>query len=116
MCWCLVTFVFFTQKTAYEMRMSDWSSDVCSSDLIVFPRREALIGGKGDLLDQPPAAGEAAFVRRIFHREARRVADRRARTRDRRRAEAERGSGDDGAARGFHVRAVLFGVISPWRP
>src|SRR3546814_9711108 len=25
---------FFTQKTAYEMRMSDWSSDVCSSDLI----------------------------------------------------------------------------------
>src|SRR3546814_17552757 len=40
---------------------------------IVFPRREALIGGKGDLLDQPPAAGEAAFVRRIFHREARRV-------------------------------------------
>src|SRR3546814_3526281 len=27
-------FVFFKQKTAYEMRMSDWSSDVCSSDLI----------------------------------------------------------------------------------
>src|SRR3546814_10436211 len=26
---------FFKQKTAYEMRMSDWSSDVCSSDLIV---------------------------------------------------------------------------------
>src|SRR3546814_6575123 len=26
-------FVFFKQKTAYEMRMSDWSSDVCSSDL-----------------------------------------------------------------------------------
>src|SRR3546814_17945742 len=24
---------FFTQKTAYEMRISDWSSDVCSSDL-----------------------------------------------------------------------------------
>src|SRR3546814_1864126 len=29
------TFVFFfKQKTAYEMRISDWSSDVCSSDLI----------------------------------------------------------------------------------
>src|SRR3546814_4337458 len=27
-------FVFFKQKTAYEMRISDWSSDVCSSDLI----------------------------------------------------------------------------------
>src|SRR3546814_6709142 len=26
-------FIFFKQKTAYEMRTSDWSSDVCSSDL-----------------------------------------------------------------------------------
>src|SRR3546814_4615868 len=26
---------FFKQKTAYEMRISDWSSDVCSSDLLV---------------------------------------------------------------------------------
>src|SRR3546814_6462555 len=32
--WYLVIyFVFFKQKTAYEMRISDWSSDVCSSDL-----------------------------------------------------------------------------------
>src|SRR3546814_2441499 len=30
MCYC---FFFFKQKTAYEMRISDWSSDVCSSDL-----------------------------------------------------------------------------------
>src|SRR3546814_4454779 len=29
----LVGFFFFKQKTAYEMRISDWSSDVCSSDL-----------------------------------------------------------------------------------
>src|SRR3546814_7236723 len=28
-----VSFFLFKQKTAYEMRMSDWSSDVCSSDL-----------------------------------------------------------------------------------
>src|SRR3546814_7503193 len=28
-------FFFFKQKTAYEMRISDWSSDVCSSDLLV---------------------------------------------------------------------------------
>src|SRR3546814_6484488 len=28
---------FFKQKTAYEMRISDWSSDVCSSDLIKAP-------------------------------------------------------------------------------
>src|SRR3546814_16904629 len=30
---CVVVFFFFKQKTAYEMRISDWSSDVCSSDL-----------------------------------------------------------------------------------
>src|SRR3546814_1020997 len=29
-------FFFFKQKTAYEMRISDWSSDVCSSDLRTF--------------------------------------------------------------------------------
>src|SRR3546814_6881352 len=28
-------FFFFKQKTAYEMRISDWSSDVCSSDLVL---------------------------------------------------------------------------------
>src|SRR3546814_4994005 len=32
-CSFLVVFFFFKQKTAYEMRISDWSSDVCSSDL-----------------------------------------------------------------------------------
>src|SRR3546814_3795746 len=30
---CVPTSFFYTLKTAYEMRMSDWSSDVCSSDL-----------------------------------------------------------------------------------
>src|SRR3546814_3336098 len=34
-------FFFFKQKTAYEMRISDWSSDVCSSDLEV-------VGDRGD--------------------------------------------------------------------
>src|SRR3546814_1590842 len=33
LCFC-VFFFFFKQKTAYEMRISDWSSDVCSSDLV----------------------------------------------------------------------------------
>src|SRR3546814_12491246 len=31
-------FFFFKQKTAYEMRISDWSSDVCSSDLVSHDR------------------------------------------------------------------------------
>src|SRR3546814_6398250 len=30
----ILLFFFFKQKTAYEMRISDWSSDVCSSDLV----------------------------------------------------------------------------------
>src|SRR3546814_14016094 len=37
------SFFFFKQKTAYEMRISDWSSDVCSSDLICFTGRRVLI-------------------------------------------------------------------------
>src|SRR3546814_1109743 len=45
---CLV-FFFFKQKTAYEMRISDWSSDVCSSDLgfcdfLVGSKREIRLG------------------------------------------------------------------------
>src|SRR3546814_10575575 len=38
-CYVIVYFFlifFFKQKTAYEMRISDWSSDVCSSDLLVY--------------------------------------------------------------------------------
>src|SRR3546814_2788617 len=34
-------FFFFKQKTAYEMRISDWSSDVCSSDLQGDPEAKA---------------------------------------------------------------------------
>src|SRR3546814_11735867 len=37
-------FFFFQQKTAYEMRSSDWSSDVCSSDLINTPTPFGNIG------------------------------------------------------------------------
>src|SRR3546814_1867452 len=54
-------FFFFKQKTAYEMRISDWSSDVCSSDLQcadrvreIPPQRRIVrlpAGGAGD--DQP---------------------------------------------------------------
>src|SRR3546814_4327686 len=36
-----VVFFFFKQKTAYEMRISDWSSDVCSSDLEALSRINA---------------------------------------------------------------------------
>src|SRR3546814_9931108 len=36
---CKVAVCFFKQKTAYEMRISDWSSDVCSSDLSCCPSK-----------------------------------------------------------------------------
>src|SRR3546814_13380434 len=39
---CVLRVFFFKQKTAYEMRISDWSSDVCSSDL---QRRPGLVQG-----------------------------------------------------------------------
>src|SRR3546814_8487126 len=39
----LIMFFFFKQKTAYEMRISDWSSDVCSSDLVAFECPGALL-------------------------------------------------------------------------
>src|SRR3546814_3309406 len=38
MCSVMFYFFFFKQKTAYEMRISDWSSDVCSSDLSDYHR------------------------------------------------------------------------------
>src|SRR3546814_16164463 len=41
MCFC-----FFKQKTAYEMRISDWSSDVCSSDLFEDPDTYRRLGDR----------------------------------------------------------------------
>src|SRR3546814_1365661 len=47
------TFFFFKQKPAYEMRISDWSSDVCSSDLAVRLRAQYPHATTGGLLQQP---------------------------------------------------------------
>src|SRR3546814_2215844 len=50
----VLVFVFFKQKTAYEMLISDWSSDVCSSDLLMFlldlPQAVVLRDGDGLVL------------------------------------------------------------------
>src|SRR3546814_1042874 len=47
-CSIYICFFFFKQKTAYEMRISDWSSDVCSSDL---PESNRLYRGNPSLTD-----------------------------------------------------------------
>src|SRR3546814_6854818 len=44
----LFGFFFFKQKTAYEMRISDWSSDVCSSDLLRFQQKPVVAKVVGD--------------------------------------------------------------------
>src|SRR3546814_9903545 len=49
----MYVFFFFKQKTAYEMRISDWSSDVCSSDLAHRP-----LGDLGDLRLDPGIVGQ----------------------------------------------------------
>src|SRR3546814_3197433 len=50
-CLFCIFFFFFKQKTAYEMRISDWSSDVCSSDLT---NTERLIDSTRTVADHRP--------------------------------------------------------------
>src|SRR3546814_19733415 len=71
LCFC---FCFFKQKTAYEMRISDWSSDVCSSDLASFEDalakaaqaiaavKQSAGPGAVAVLGSPMATNEEAFV------------------------------------------------------
>src|SRR3546814_8740873 len=50
----ILVFFFFKQKTAYEMRISDWSSDVCSSDLAIdLPDDVSVLRGKQDWREKP---------------------------------------------------------------
>src|SRR3546814_7348674 len=62
----LCFFVFFKQKTAYEMRISDWSSDVCSSDLErVFGEKLALLLQLEDFSEELAEGTE--FTRQLRH-------------------------------------------------
>src|SRR3546814_7116278 len=54
---------FFKQKTAYEMRISDWSSDVCSSDLRIVGSCTGR--AEGDLRSGKALAGEKLFACRV---------------------------------------------------
>src|SRR3546814_9328930 len=72
---CVLCFFFFKQKTAYEMRISDWSSDVCSSDLggIVYSPAGGTHHGRPDRASgfcyfNDPALGILALLDRGFRR------------------------------------------------
>src|SRR3546814_3810325 len=81
---CCHVFFFFKQKTAYEMRISDWSSDVCSSDLrlirterfgtIPNPGHRVKTSNQADATNQPshdlPAAEQRRSERQGSHRPA----------------------------------------------
>src|SRR3546814_8935526 len=68
-----ISFFFFKQKTAYEMRISDWSSDVCSSDLPVGAmeviRDDALVG-LDDVEQEITVADPRQLVLLLIGREA----------------------------------------------
>src|SRR3546814_2503810 len=124
-------FFFFKQKTAYEMRISDWSSDVCSSDLSNGGFRAPVAradrgGGKNDVDDEASLRGVRRAVvageRRCGARGARRL--RRSFSQhlssrgigaagDRRRDRAARhGGGDrsrDAVERGWQARGGWYG-------
>src|SRR3546814_19673297 len=86
-----ISFVFFKQKTAYEMLISDWSSDVCSSDLVPVQgcRKPSALAGEGHKL---AGARQHRHLRVELHLHRQ-----------------YRGGGVDRGDRGVHQdRAVLF--------
>src|SRR3546814_12348994 len=58
---CFSVVFFFKQKTAYEMRISDWSSDVCSSDLIDL--RQLAARGVDPILERAGAGQRPQILR-----------------------------------------------------
>src|SRR3546814_2827341 len=85
LCYCLCVFLvliylcclffFFNQTTAYEMRISDWSSDVCSSDLGPVVLGDALpgVGHHGDGAECPDLEERKNAQHDLFRSEERRV-------------------------------------------
>src|SRR3546814_21153717 len=69
----LLFFFFFKQKTAYEMRISDWSSDVCSSDLLGVGAAEVLGGLLKDCFDNALEVGHHFAIPETDHPPAERL-------------------------------------------
>src|SRR3546814_5787019 len=60
-------FVLFNQRTAYEMRISDWSSDVCSSDLAILD--------DDVIFRRPQPAGLRWIIQRLAHQQTMHLED-----------------------------------------
>src|SRR3546814_16778277 len=98
MCVCILFFsyfFFFKQKTAYEMRISDWSSDVCSSDLLRQGRRG----------ERRPWGS----IGNIGNKEGGNARDRTGRLGDRRLAAVAMGAPGQRPCRGRHLSVFLLG-------
>src|SRR3546814_1119729 len=70
---CGFVFFFFKQKTAYEMRISDWSSDVCSSDLVVDGRivdRDHIFDAAVEIARHPVGAADIELRAAVRQRRA----------------------------------------------
>src|SRR3546814_9811155 len=79
----IIYFFFFKQKTAYEMRISDWSSDVCSSDLpsllirsqMLYPvELRAHADDRGRTRPSTPVRGVGRYTKRRLKASMRRLA------------------------------------------
>src|SRR3546814_8557303 len=70
----LLFFFFFKHKTAYEMRISDWSSDVCSSDLMAdLNEREKHILAERRLAEDPKTLEELSQVYGVSRERVRQI-------------------------------------------
>src|SRR3546814_3790 len=69
--WFVSGFFFFKQKTAYEMRISDWSSDVCSSDL--YDEAELLGANVSILMPSPDRERHDGYIQRYLRTGEKRI-------------------------------------------
>src|SRR3546814_3800806 len=65
MCCCIVFVFCFKQKTAYDLRISDWSSDVCSSDLDATAAFQAFVNERPVIMECYSMSGDWDYLLRV---------------------------------------------------
>src|SRR3546814_11983 len=117
---CICFFFFFKQKTAYDVRISDWSSDVCSSDLVApierrFARRPADEPQQNGDQGQPDARPQIEQSRQQPRADAtaeQRLGKRRARAEQRGRCQGDWGAGPGDPALDRHPHTPATGAFA----